>query len=94
MHCADQVLTFQTERFMKTIRRIITILVTILCINFPFAQASTISYTTTYLGGVQWRYDYLIHNSKPTPLQEFTIFLMTECTKILLQSGRLPTGMF
>ena len=53
MHCADQVLTFQTERFMNTIRRLITILVTMLCINAPFAQAST----------------------KPTPLQECTIFL-------------------
>ncbi|PIG26318.1 hypothetical protein CLU93_0514 [Janthinobacterium sp. 35] len=42
---------------MKTLRKIITILVIMLCIGFPFAQASTISHTTTYLGSVQWRYD-------------------------------------
>ena len=89
MHCADPFLTFQTERFMKTIRRIITILVTMLCINFPFAQASTISYTTTYLGGVQWRYDYLIHNSKPTPLQEFTIFFNDGMYENLTSVGKV-----
>ncbi|PKB24705.1 hypothetical protein [Janthinobacterium sp. 64] len=74
---------------MKTIRRIITILVTMLCINFPFAQASTISYTTTYLGGVQWRYDYLFHNSKPTPLQEFTIFFNDGMYENLTSVGKV-----
>lgn len=59
---------------MKTIRIILTILATLLCVAFSSAQASTISYSGTFLGGMKWRYDYLIHNSLPAPLGEFTIF--------------------
>jgi hypothetical protein len=31
------------------------------------AQAATVSYTTTALVGNQWRYDYTLDNSVPTP---------------------------
>ena len=39
------------------------------------AQATSIAYTATSLGGTQWRYDYTVSNTTlAVPIEEFTVF--------------------
>jgi hypothetical protein len=47
----------------------------VLLMGMSCAQATTIDYTATQLGGTRWRYDYTVHNDTlGSPLQDFTIY--------------------
>jgi hypothetical protein len=38
------------------------------------ARAAQIEYTTTFLGGTTWEYNYVVKNTGSTPIDEFTVF--------------------
>lgn len=55
------------------------------------AHAASIGYTTTSLGGTQWRYDYTVSNTTLTvPIAEFTLFFSAGLYANLRNASAVP----
>lgn len=53
-------------------------LIALLCLLASPAWGTIIQYSTSHLGGTQWRYDYTVSNdSLATPIEEFSVFFET-----------------
>ena len=62
------------SKFKKARLNVVAILVLLLAMP-AIAQATTINYTASSLGGSVWQYDYMIENDTLTdPIAEFTIY--------------------